>query len=136
MVFRTFGWIARQSPHLRVTENEIVKSKNYVFKHLQDKDPKKTPIEDRTELWFKKGELWPTLVLVEKSWDEETGIRSEHSYVRIYRQDDGAILDILVALSLDMATLIAHNFKVPLFSVTCSRKGTRGTAQRIHMDIL
>ena len=135
MQFRTFGWIARQNPHLCVTENEIIVNKKFVFKNLQDKDPKKTPIEER-ESWFKKGELWPTLILVEKAWDEETGARTEHSFVRIYRHEDGAILDILIALSLDTATLLAHNFKVPLFSVTCSRKGTRGTAQRIHMDIL
>jgi hypothetical protein len=135
MQFRTFGWIARQNPHIRVTEKEIIETKKFVFKNLQDKDPEKTPVEER-ESWFKRGELWPTLILVEKAWDEATGSRTEHSFVRIYRHEDGAILDILIAYSLDTATLLAHNFKVPLFSVTCSRKGTRGTAQRIHMDIL
>ena len=134
MQFRTFGWIARQNPNVRVTETEIIDDKRFIFNGLQGKSVE-TPVNERKD-WFKKGELWPTLILVEKAWDEETGARTEHSFVRIFRHEDGAILDILVALSLDMATLIAHDFGVPLFSVTCSRKGTRGTAQRIHMDIL
>ncbi|MHA2109501.1 MAG: hypothetical protein ACXABU_14445 [Candidatus Hodarchaeales archaeon] len=134
MQFRTFGWIARQNPHIRVTETEIIDDKRFIFSGLKGKSVE-TPVKIRKE-WFKKGELWPTLILVEKAWDEETGARTEHSFVRIFRHEDGAILDILVALSLDTATLLAHEFSVPLFSVTCSRKGTRGTAQRIHMDIL
>lgn len=134
MQFRTFGWIARQTPHIRMTETEIIDEKRFIFRGLEGKKPD-VPVDERKK-WFKKGELWPTLILVEKAWDEITGHRTENSFVRIYRHEDGAILDILAALSLDNATLMAHDFKVPLFSVTCSRKGTRGTAQRIHMDIL
>ncbi len=134
MQFRTFGWIARQNPHIRLTENEIIDDRRFIFSGLKGKSVE-TLVKERKD-WFKKGELWPTLILVEKAWDEETGARTEHSFVRIFRHEDGAILDILVALSMDTATLLAHDFKVPLFSVTCSRKGTRGTAQRIHMDIL
>ncbi|MHA2168272.1 MAG: hypothetical protein ACXACP_11770 [Candidatus Hodarchaeales archaeon] len=134
MQFRTFGWIARQNSHIRMTETELEDDKRYIFGGLKGKDPS-VPVEER-KYWFKKGELWPTLILVEKAWDEITGQRTENSFVRIYRHEDGAILDILASLSLDNATLMAHEFKVPLFSVTCSRKGTRGTAQRIHMDIL
>ena len=134
MQFRTFGWIARQNPHIRMTDTEIIDDNRFIFRGLKGKEPS-VPVEERKN-WFKKGELWPTLILVEKAWDEITGRRTENSFVRIYRHEDGAILDILAALSLDNATLMAHDFKVPLFSVTCSRKGTRGTAQRIHMDIL
>ncbi|PWI49216.1 hypothetical protein CEE45_02425 [Candidatus Heimdallarchaeota archaeon B3_Heim] len=134
MQFRTFGWIARQNPHIRLTESETIDDNRFIFSGLKGKSVE-TPVKERKD-WFKKGELWPTLILVEKAWDEETGARTEHSFVRIFRHEDGAILDILVALSMDTATLLAHDFKVPLFSVTCSRKGTRGTAQRIHMDIL
>lgn len=134
MQFRTFGWIARQNPHIRMTDTEIIDDKRFIFRGLEGKESS-VPVEERKN-WFKKGELWPTLILVEKAWDEITGRRTENSFVRIYRHEDGAILDILAALSLDNATLMAHDFKVPLFSVTCSRKGTRGTAQRIHMDIL
>ena len=134
MQFRTFGWIARQNPHIRVLETEIIDNKRFTFAALKGKKLE-SPVEDRKD-WFKKGELWPTLLLVEKAWDEGTGVRTENSFMRIFRHEDGAILDILVALTLDNATLLAHDFKIPLFSVTCSRKGTRGTAQRIHMDIL
>ncbi len=134
MQFRTFGWIARQNPHIRLLETEIIDNKRFIFAGLEGRTVE-TPVEERKS-WFKRGELWPTLLLVEKAWEEETGIRTENSFMRIFRHEDGAILDILVALSLDSATLLAHHFKIPLFSVTCSRKGTRGTAQRIHMDIL
>ena len=115
-------------------ETESIDTKRFIFAGLEGKTIE-TPVEERRN-WFKKGELWPTLLLVEKAWEEDTGIRTENSFMRIFRHEDGAILDILVALSLDAATLLAHEFKIPLFSVTCSRKGTRGTAQRIHMDIL
>ena len=134
MQFRTFGWIARQNPHIRMLETEIIDNKRFIFAPLKGRTIE-SPVEER-KAWFKRGELWPTLLLVEKAWDEETGARTENSFMRIFRHEDGAILDILVALSLDNATLLAHDFKIPLFSVTCSRKGTRGTAQRIHMDIL
>ena len=134
MQFRTFGWIARQNPHIRMLETEIIDNKRFIFVGLEGKTVETPVAEGRN--WYKKGVLWPTLLLVEKAWEEETGIRTENSFMRIFRHEDGAILDILVALSLDSATLLAHDFKIPLFSVTCSRKGTRGTAQRIHMDIL
>ena len=115
-------------------ETEIIDNKRFIFVGLEGKTVE-TPVAERRN-WYKRGVLWPTLLLVEKAWEEETGIRTENSFMRIFRHEDGAILDILVALSLDSATLLAHDFKIPLFSVTCSRKGTRGTAQRIHMDIL
>jgi hypothetical protein len=132
--FRTFGWIARQNPHIRIGENTVEDNKRFSFPKLADKDFN-TPVQER-KAWFKKGDLWPTLLLVEKGWDKTGTTKIEDVYVRIYRQDDGAILDIIVGKNLDEATLLAIDFKVPLFSVTCSRKGTRGTAQRIHMDIL
>ena len=132
--FRTFGWIARQNPHIRMLEDTIEDDKRYSFSNLADKDIK-TPVEKRKE-WFKKGELWPTLLLVEKGWDQTGTYQIEDVYLRIFRHTDGAILDILIGKNLDDATLLAVDFNVPLFSVTCSRKGTRGTAQRIHLDIL
>ncbi|NHJ02385.1 MAG: hypothetical protein EAX86_09645 [Candidatus Heimdallarchaeota archaeon] len=134
MQFKTFGWIARQNPHIRVTRKEIIDNKKYAFPQLAEKDPK-SPFKERKS-WFKKGVLWPTIILVEKGWDEEGIEKREDAYIRIFRHSDGAILDILVGDSLDDATLLAIEYNVPLFSVTCSRKGTRGTAQRIHMDIL
>ncbi len=132
MQFRTFGWIARQSPNIRMDEDEIIDDNKFTFPALEGKNPK-VPIEERKK-WFKKGSLWPTLILVEKGYRGNT--KTEHSYIRIYRNNDGAILDILAGETLDDATLLSIDFNVPLFSVTCSRKGTRGTAQRIHMDIL
>ncbi len=115
-------------------EDTIEDDKRYFFPNLADKDIK-TPVEKRKE-WFKKGELWPTLLLVEKGWDQTGSYQIEDVYLRIFRHTDGAILDILVAKNLDDATLLAVDFNIPLFSVTCSRKGTRGTAQRIHLDIM
>ncbi len=132
MQFRTFGWIARQNSNIRMVEDKIIDDKKFVFTALKDKKPK-IPIEKRKK-WFTKGSLWPTLILVEKGFKDTT--KTEHSFIRIFRHEDGAIVDILAGLTLDDATLLAIDFKVPLFSVTCSRKGTRGTAQRIHMDIL
>jgi hypothetical protein len=130
--FRTFGWIARQNPNIRMNANNITDDKKYKFPVFEEKSLE-VPVEDR-KAWFKKGSLWPTLILVEKRY--EGSIKTENAFIRIYRHEDGAILDVLTGLNLDDATLLAIDFKVPLFSVTCSRKGTRGTAQRIHMDIL
>ncbi len=132
--FRTFGWIARQNPDIKIMENSIEDNKRFNFPQINKLDLQ-TPLEDRTK-WLKKGELWPTVIICEKGWDETGNIRFEHAYIRIFRNNDGAILDILVGLSLDFATLIAADFNVPLFSVTSSRKGIKGTAQRIHMDII
>jgi hypothetical protein len=112
--------------------NNITDDKKYKFPVFEEKSLE-VPVEDR-KAWFKKGSLWPTLILVEKRY--EGSIKTENAFIRIYRHEDGAILDVLTGLNLDDATLLAIDFKVPLFSVTCSRKGTRGTAQRIHMDIL
>lgn len=132
MQFKTFGWIARQNPNIRMNINDITDDKKYSFPAFEEKRSK-VPVEDR-KAWFKKGSLWPSLILVEKGY--EGSIKTEKAYIRIYRHEDGAILDILAGTNLDEATLLAIVFKVPIFSVTCSRKGTRGTAQRIHMDIL
>lgn len=132
--FRTFGWIARQNPHFRMMENSIKENPKFTFPEVSDRSIQ-TLLEDR-KVWFKKGELWPTIILVEKGWDESGIIKTEYAYVRIFRHEDGAILDILVGLSLDQATLLAIDYQVPLFTVSCSRKGIRGTAQRIHLDII
>jgi len=132
--FRTFGWIARQNPHFRMMENSIKENPKFTFTEISERSIQ-TPLEDR-KIWFKKGELWPTIILVEKGWDESGTIKTEHAYVRIFRHEDGAILDILVGLNLDQATLLAIDYQVPLFTVSCSRKGVRGTAQRIHLDII
>ncbi|MHA2342705.1 MAG: hypothetical protein ACXADW_12580 [Candidatus Hodarchaeales archaeon] len=92
MQFRTFGWIARQNPHIRMLETEIIDNKRFIFAALKGRKME-PPVEERKD-WFKKGELWPTLLLVEKAWDEETGARTENSFMRIFRHEDGAILDI------------------------------------------
>lgn len=134
MQFRTFGWIARQNPHIRILKDRIEDNKKFEFPNLSNKSPH-TPIENRKD-WFKKGKLWPTIILVEKGWNKSGTKKKEDAYIRIFRHHDGAILDILVGESLDEATLLAVEYNVPLFSVTCSRKGTRGTAQRIHMDVI
>jgi hypothetical protein len=115
-----------------MVEDEIIDDNKFTFPVLENKKSK-VPVEERKK-WFKKGSLWPTLILVEKGYQDN--IKTEHSYIRVYRHKDGAILDILAGMTLDDATLLAIDFNVPLFSVTCSRKGTRGSAQRIHMDIL
>ncbi|MFX1282020.1 MAG: hypothetical protein ACFFB5_00130 [Promethearchaeota archaeon] len=134
MQFRTFGWIARQNPDIRMTKNKIEDNKKFTFPELSDKKIQ-VAVKDR-KTWFKKGELWPTIILVEKGWDKTGTIKKEDAYIRIFRHEDGAILDILVGESLDDGTLLAVDYEVPLFSVTCSRKGTRGTVQRIHLDII
>ncbi|MFW9855334.1 MAG: hypothetical protein ACFFFG_09735 [Candidatus Thorarchaeota archaeon] len=133
--FRTFGWIARQNPHVRVTEDVVSNDSGYKFPQLSDKVPQlNIPLEERKK-WFKRGSLWPTMILVEKRYGEANSQRIERAYVRVYRQSDGAILDVLVGDSLDLATLLAVEFGVPLFSVTCSRKGMRGVAQRIPIEL-
>ncbi|MHA1226815.1 MAG: hypothetical protein ACTSR2_05805 [Candidatus Hodarchaeales archaeon] len=134
MQFKTFGWIARQNPHIRVLEDKIDDNKQVTFNFLAKKDIN-APLEERKK-WFKKGELWPTLILVEKGWNPTGTKKIEDVYIRIFRHEDGAILDILVGKTMDDATLLAIDFNVPLFSVTCSRKGTKGTAQRIHIDLM
>lgn len=117
-----------------MTKNKIEDNKKFTFPELSDKKIQ-VAVKDR-KTWFKKGELWPTIILVEKGWDKTGTIKKEDAYIRIFRHEDGAILDILVGESLDDGTLLAVDYEVPLFSVTCSRKGTRGTVQRIHLDII
>ena len=134
MQFRTFGWIARQNPNIRIMKDGIEDDQKFIFPGLSDKKINVAVLDRKT--WFRKGELWPTIILVEKGWDDSGAFKKEDAYIRIFRHEDGAILDILVGESLDDATLLAIEYKVPLFSVTCSRKGTRGTVQRIHMDII
>jgi hypothetical protein len=113
-------------------EDTVIDDHKYSFPELADKNSQ-TAIEDRKK-WFKKGELWPTIILVEKGWDPSGTIKTEHAYIRILK--NGAIVDILVGLSLDDGTLLAIDFNIPLFSITCSRKGIRGAAQRIHLDLV
>lgn len=134
MQFRTYGWIARQNANIRIVKDGMEDDNKFIFPKLSDKDIKDAVLDRKT--WFKKGELWPTIILVVKGWDDSGTIKKEDAYIRIFRHEDGAILDILVGESLDDATLLAIEYKVPLFSVTCSRKGTRGTVQRVHMDII
>ncbi len=132
MQYKTFGWIARQNPNIRMNIEDITDDKKYIFPVFGEMSLKVQV--GKRKAWFKKGSLWPTLILVEKGY--EGSIKTENAYIRIFRHEDGAILDILAGTNLDEATLLAIDYKVPIFSVTCSRKGTRGTAQRIHMDIL
>lgn len=131
-MFKPFNWIARQGPNIRVLGNEVVSDGKFPNPELPELES--SSVEERQN-WFAKGKLWPTLFLVEQHISETGGKKEEIVYARLYRRTDGAIIDILMGETLDFATLIAVDFNLPLYSVNCSRKGSRGNVQRIHLEL-
>lgn len=125
MGVRTYAWIARQPYSIRYTKEERITDDSIgaerfsgSFKDL--KEPYKKN--------FKRGFLWPSLILVEKPFAKETKIEI---YIRVFKQTYNAIVDFYVSGDMDDVTMLSREYSIPIYRVSSSRKGKRGSVQKI-----
>ena len=129
--FKTFGWIARQKPHILVLEGEVIKEVDRIPKEITIPDPN-IPLKEREKI-FERGKFWPTIVLLEKTFN--SGEKKEtRTFARVYKRRYNLFIDILIGHTMLEASEFANRFNIPLYSVNCSKKGNRNSAQRIRMD--
>ncbi len=131
--FKTFSWIARQNAQLRFLEDSIEGDRSQIppTVYIPEEMP---PLPERMSI-FERGKFWPTLILIEKTYHaSETNNKKQCSFVRVYHRTYNTTIDVLIGYDIQIANAYAKTFNVPIFSVNCSKKGTRSSAQRIRME--
>ncbi|MHA2270549.1 MAG: hypothetical protein ACXACI_01715 [Candidatus Hodarchaeales archaeon] len=126
--FRTYSWIARQPYNVRylltqgrVETDDSKNSQNYVSTYPKLKDP--------VPECFKKGSLWPSLVLIEK---HSADLNSEIIvYARIFKREEELVIDLEVGQDIDEAHAFATKFKIPLYRKTWTKTGKLTGVRRL-----
>ena len=118
--FRTYSWIARQPFNVRyflIQEKAETDGSENSMEYLA-KYPK---VCEAVPGCFKKGSLWPSLILIEKR-----SINSEISievFARIFKRESSLVVDVEVGKDIDEAHSIATKFKVPLYTKSWTKTG-------------
>ena len=126
MAIRTYAWIARQPYNVRYMPDGVV---------LTDDTPESASFaEEHSKPVFKRGELWPSLCLVEKSW-EDASKKSTDIFIRVYKkryQGRSLIIDVFQGNDIDIITGVSETYSIPIYSITTSKRtGKRGSVQKL-----
>jgi len=127
---RTYSWIARQPHNVRFELGGEVETDGHPESIRYAKENKEKLRPGRSDV-FKRGVLWPSLILVEKAWDASLDADIA-VYARIYRRRTKLIVDVALGKDMEEAMQTAMSFGIPVYSVSKSRKGKRGGAQRVQ----
>ncbi|MFW9991344.1 MAG: hypothetical protein ACFFD4_04730 [Candidatus Odinarchaeota archaeon] len=123
MSIRTYAWIARQPYNVRyMPDNKIMTDGSTESDRFATDN--KTPD-------FKRGEFWPSLILVEKSWEQETKKSTTEIFIRVYKRKLKLIVDVYQGNDMDLVTILNEDYKVPIYRITTSRRGKRGSVQKL-----
>lgn len=91
-------------------------------------DKKSSFVDDKPV--FKKGDFWPSLILVEKSW-EDTSKKETSIFIRVYKRKMKLIIDVYQGDDMDLITILNEEYKVPIYRITTSKRGKRGSVQKL-----
>ncbi len=126
--FRTYSWIARQPFNVRYS----IKNGNYEIdgselgKEYVSKHPK---VGESVPSCFKKGSLWPSLILVEKR-SHGSGV-DLGVYARVFKRDASLVIDLEVGQDIDEAHSLANEFNIPLFAKSWTKTGKLTGVRRL-----
>ncbi|MHA2297320.1 MAG: hypothetical protein ACXAEU_14840 [Candidatus Hodarchaeales archaeon] len=124
MGIRTYAWIARQPYNVRYMSPDNVLSDGTPESDRYTQDYSTTPE-------FKRGSFWPSLILVEKSWEQETKKSTTTILIRVYKRKLKLIIDVFQGNDMDLVTSLSEDYSVPIYRITTSRRGKRGSVQKL-----
>lgn len=128
MRFRSLKALAKEAFNVRFAADQVLTDDSFESElFLETYNAEQLIVSD-----FKRGELWPSMVLIEKKL---FGEREEQ--VRVFARavkkklGDGCIIDAALGSTLDEAYKLANHFDVPIFQITTSKNGRRGGVHRL-----
>ncbi|MFX0209216.1 MAG: hypothetical protein ACFFDT_24745 [Candidatus Hodarchaeota archaeon] len=124
--FRSLKSLAKEKFNVRFAENKVLTDDSFESElFLEAFKTNQLAVSD-----FKRGELWPSMVLIEK---ELSGEKQEHIrvFARAVKKKYDAVIDAELGKSLDEAYKLANHFDVPIFQITTSTNGRRGGVHRL-----
>ncbi len=126
MRFRSLKALAKEKFSVRFAEDKVLTDDSFESElFLEAFNTEQLAVTD-----FKRGELWPSMVLIEK---ELLGEKKEEIrvFARGVKKKFDAIFDAELGNSLDEAYKLANHFDVPIFQITTSSNGRRGGVHRL-----
>ena len=128
MSVRTKAWIARQHYNVRFADNEITSDESPDSLRFINENKKVIKAGDIES--FQRGFFWPSLVLVEKCWEGSTS--QIMVFIRVYKKKQRLIVDLLMGDSMDIIADLSDKFdNVPIYRIITSKKGKRGSIQKL-----
>lgn len=126
--FRTYSWIARQPFNVRyfLSQERVETDGSRISKTYENEHPR---LSDPVPDCFKKGSLWPSLVLVEKHSSEL--ISEVVVFARIFKREEHLVIDLEVGRDMDQAHAFASQFKVPLYTKGWTKSGKLTGVRRL-----
>ncbi len=124
---KPFSWIARQPYSIRYGKTEVVSDNEPETQDFLNDMPLSEDVE------FERGILWPTFVLVENLWSskpEDTDV-----FIRIFRKDENIVVDIWKGHDMKVASSLAKEYNIPIYSISTTRNGKRSVVHRINPDV-
>ncbi|MFX1253756.1 MAG: hypothetical protein ACFFCZ_19245 [Promethearchaeota archaeon] len=124
---KPFSWIARQPYSIRYGKIETVSDNEPETQDFLNDMPLSEDIE------FERGTLWPTFVLVENLWSskpEDTDV-----FIRIFRKEENIVVDIWKGHDMTIASNLAKEYNIPIYSISTTRNGKRSVVHRINPDV-
>ncbi len=127
LAIRTYTWIARQPFNIRYMPSTILSDGSPESDRFIE-DHKSSFVDDKPV--FKKGDFWPSLILVEKSW-EDTSKKETGIFIRVYKRKIKLLIDVYQGDDMDLITTLNEQYKVPIYRITTSKRGKRGSVQKL-----
>ncbi|MFX0092850.1 MAG: hypothetical protein ACFFBD_13920 [Candidatus Hodarchaeota archaeon] len=127
MSIKTFSWIARQPYSIRYGEKKIESDKEDTSEEFLQERPTSADIK------FKKGKIWPTLILIKNLWNKEEEIEV---FLRLFRKEKDLLVDIWKGHDMEAAAKLAEKYDIPIYSVGRKRNGKRSFAYRLNLASL
>ncbi|MHA2362994.1 MAG: hypothetical protein ACXAC7_03485 [Candidatus Hodarchaeales archaeon] len=126
MSVRTKAWIARQPYNVRYTSEGVLSDDSLEGIRFIDENPSISAYKDTS---FQRGVFWPSLVLVEKSWEGTNTL--VNIYIRVYKKKLKLLIDLLMGHSMDIITELSEKYDIPIYRIITSKKGKRGSVQKL-----
>jgi len=126
MSLRTFSWIAKQPYNIRYQADNVLNDNSGESEQFIQENPK---IKTNDDSVFQRGVLWPSLVLVEKNWEGDG--KQVEIFVRIFKKKLKLIIDIYMGDDMNIITSLAEKYAIPIYRIITSKKGKRGSVQRL-----
>ena len=126
MSIRTFAWIARQPYNLRYHKDTVLTDNSPESQRFLEENP---AIKIKDESIFQRGTFWPSLVLIEKSWEGDNKL--VEIFVRVFKRKLKMIIDVYMGDDMDIITRISETYEIAIYRIISSKKGKRGSVQKL-----
>ncbi|MHA1990737.1 MAG: hypothetical protein ACW981_10190 [Candidatus Hodarchaeales archaeon] len=123
---RTYAWIARQPFNIRYQIDNIEKDNSPETDRFLEENEF---IRVSDESIFQRGVFWPSLVLIEKFWEGES--KHIEIFIRIFKKKLKLIIDVYMGDNMDIITGLSSKFDIPIYRIITSKKGKRGSVQKL-----